>query len=303
VDREPRSMLFERRRRWWSPWSSGRRVRRLDFVEPAGVYAPATAVATCSRLARLCPLLRRRCTRGPRAFPAPAARNAGSPFERVEPSRTGPDPPGAAASSRRLPPPGDAKGPPSEDSTEKARRRPSAAAFLAAHTRRPSLGWPPLCRLVRPAPSSSPPTPGPRAPRSNYDRIMFAPGEIVSYLDMCREEGLNLQRGMNFGENGRRSLMLMSRRRNTLTMITSKTRDASSSTRATTRRRSVAGKSKDRRSARANRHGDAHTQNGIFFEAARQHGEHALAAERIRVYKKIRTGICVYNGVFALVDA
>ncbi|WP_142308648.1 hypothetical protein [Mycobacterium interjectum] len=41
---------------------------------------------------------------------------------------------------------------------------------------------------------------------------MLVPSEVVSYLDMCREEGVNLQRGMNFGSSGKPSIILMSRR-------------------------------------------------------------------------------------------
>ena len=39
---------------------------------------------------------------------------------------------------------------------------------------------------------------------------MLVPGEVISYLEMCREEGVNLQRGMNFGSGGRPSIILMS---------------------------------------------------------------------------------------------
>jgi hypothetical protein len=41
---------------------------------------------------------------------------------------------------------------------------------------------------------------------------VIVPGEVISYLEMCREEGVNLQRGMNFGSSGRPSVILMSRR-------------------------------------------------------------------------------------------
>jgi hypothetical protein len=27
---------------------------------------------------------------------------------------------------------------------------------------------------------------------------MIKPGDVISYLDMCKEEGVNLQRGMNY---------------------------------------------------------------------------------------------------------
>jgi hypothetical protein len=35
--------------------------------------------------------------------------------------------------------------------------------------------------------------------------VTFVPGEVVSYLEMCREEGVNLQRGMNFRIRGQKS--------------------------------------------------------------------------------------------------
>jgi hypothetical protein len=46
------------------------------------------------------------------------------------------------------------------------------------------------------------------------------------------------------------------------------------------------------------------TQNGRFFVAARRaQTEGAPAAEVVRVYEKVRTGIWVFNGVFRLSDA
>src|SRR3990172_8666181 len=39
------------------------------------------------------------------------------------------------------------------------------------------------------------------------------PGEVISYLDMCKEEGANLQRGMNFHFHAGVSVILMSLRR------------------------------------------------------------------------------------------
>ena len=41
---------------------------------------------------------------------------------------------------------------------------------------------------------------------------MVVPGDVIAYLEMCREEGVNLQRGMNFGSSGGPSVVLMSRR-------------------------------------------------------------------------------------------
>lgn len=43
---------------------------------------------------------------------------------------------------------------------------------------------------------------------SEADRIV--PGEVLSYLDMCAVEGVNLQRGMNFRIRDAISVVLMS---------------------------------------------------------------------------------------------
>jgi hypothetical protein len=42
---------------------------------------------------------------------------------------------------------------------------------------------------------------------------MIEPGSVISYLEMCREEGVNLQRGMNFRLREGVSVVLMSLRR------------------------------------------------------------------------------------------
>src|SRR4030065_1837591 len=41
---------------------------------------------------------------------------------------------------------------------------------------------------------------------------MFQSGDVISYLDMCRAEMVNLQRGMNFRLRGGLSVILMSLR-------------------------------------------------------------------------------------------
>ena len=43
---------------------------------------------------------------------------------------------------------------------------------------------------------------------------MIKPGDVISYIDMCGEEGVNLQRGMNFRLHGKYSVILMSLRPN-----------------------------------------------------------------------------------------
>jgi hypothetical protein len=44
------------------------------------------------------------------------------------------------------------------------------------------------------------------------------------------------------------------------------------------------------------------TQNGLFLQAATRHRGLGTPAERVRVYKKMRTGIWMFNGIFRLVD-
>jgi hypothetical protein len=63
---------------------------------------------------------------------------------------------------------------------------------------------------------------------------VVAPGDVISHLDMCRDEGVNLQRGMNFGSSGRPSVILMSRRPGALTTTASKRMAVSSSMRVMT---------------------------------------------------------------------
>jgi len=45
------------------------------------------------------------------------------------------------------------------------------------------------------------------------------------------------------------------------------------------------------------------TQNGRFHSAAQEHKSGQRAAERVRVYEKLRQGIWSYNGVFHLIDS
>ena len=63
---------------------------------------------------------------------------------------------------------------------------------------------------------------------------------------MCREEGVNLQRGMNFGSSGRPSVVLMSRRPAHLTTTGLKMMVVSLSTKATTGHKSGAARTQRR---------------------------------------------------------
>ncbi|MDQ7052609.1 MAG: HNH endonuclease signature motif containing protein [candidate division KSB1 bacterium] len=45
------------------------------------------------------------------------------------------------------------------------------------------------------------------------------------------------------------------------------------------------------------------TQNGLFYQAAKQYIEGVEPPESVKVYEKIRPGIWTYNGFFWLIDA
>jgi hypothetical protein len=132
---------------------------------------------------------------------------------------------------------------------------------------------------------------------------MINPGDIISYIDMCKEEGSNLQRGMYFRLHKQKSIFLMSTRKgapykdqiedNGRKLIyighdISETDDGPDP------------KTVDQPWARPN---GRPTQNAQFYETVKQFKEDKAPAEIIKVYEKINTGIWVYNGRFRLIDA
>jgi hypothetical protein len=133
-------------------------------------------------------------------------------------------------------------------------------------------------------------------------RRVIVPGEVISYVEMCREEGINLQRGMNYRIRSDSSVFLMSVRPG-----------APYADRVEDDGRVLIYEGHDQPWVRGGPDpktidqtmrtaGGSLTENGKFFEAARQNGN-GRPAELVRVYEKIRTGIWVFNGFFRLVDA
>lgn len=127
--------------------------------------------------------------------------------------------------------------------------------------------------------------------------------EIISYLEMCRREGVSLQRGMNFGLGRNHSVILMSVRRNAPyddevqdggTVLIYEGHDEPRSPRTP-----------DPKGVDQPQHSPSGslTQNGLFYRAAHEAKGGSRPPERVRVYEKLRQGIWSYNGVFHLVDA
>jgi len=128
-------------------------------------------------------------------------------------------------------------------------------------------------------------------------------GDVISYLDMCREEGANLQRGMNHRLRNSYSIILMSLCRGA--PYADRVEDEGQiliyeGHDEPTRRGGATPKSLDQPMRYP---GGRPTQNGLFFEAASRFKQGQDTVERVKVYEKIHSGIWTYNGFFDLIDA
>jgi hypothetical protein len=132
---------------------------------------------------------------------------------------------------------------------------------------------------------------------------MSKPGDVVSYLQMCAEEGVNLQRGMNFRLRRDRSLILMSLRKGA--PYADRVEDGGKvliyEGHDVARTQEVPDPKKTDQpefypSGRR-------TQNGLFCEAVRRFKRSESPPERVKVFEKIHAGIWVSNGLFTLADA
>ena len=128
------------------------------------------------------------------------------------------------------------------------------------------------------------------------------PGDIISHAEMCIEEGVSLQKGMNFRIKGGNTVILMSLRKG-----------APYADRVEDNGETLIYEGHDipRNLAKSPKTVDqpdytprgALTENGKFFKAAMKFKDGKEPTELIKVYEKIKDGIWVYNGVFELIDA
>jgi hypothetical protein len=132
---------------------------------------------------------------------------------------------------------------------------------------------------------------------------MIHPRDVISYLEMCTQEGTSLQRGMNFHLRGNNSVILMSLRPN-----------APYADRVEEDGRILIYEGHDINKTTdnpipkiidqpMNYPGGTLTQNGLFFKAAKAYSNKEKQPELIKVYEKLHAGIWVYNGIFRLTDA
>ncbi len=132
---------------------------------------------------------------------------------------------------------------------------------------------------------------------------MIRLGDIISYLEMCQEEGVNLQRGMNFRLHGEFSVILMSLR--TGAPYADRVEDSGrvliyEGHDIPRQKNGPEPKTVDQ--AMVNASGTL-TQNGLFYQAAVRCKQNQGKPEFVKVYEKIHSGIWAYNGLFKLIDA
>ncbi len=127
-------------------------------------------------------------------------------------------------------------------------------------------------------------------------------GEVISYLEMCTEEGVNLQRGMNYHLGASYSVILMSVRANAPyadrieddgEVLIYEGHDTPH------RKGGPEPKGVDQPMFNP---GGSLTQNGMFYEGAKKY-QNGSDPEIVKVYEKVRAGIWTFNGYFKLVDA
>jgi hypothetical protein len=127
-------------------------------------------------------------------------------------------------------------------------------------------------------------------------------GDVLSYLEMCANFGVNLQRGMNFRLRLNESLILMSVRPGA--PYADRVEEGGRVIIYEGHNLPLTKGSPDPKSLDQPEFlpSGRLTQNGLFAEAVRRFKAGRAEAERVKVFEKIRAGIWTYNGLFALVD-
>jgi hypothetical protein len=128
-------------------------------------------------------------------------------------------------------------------------------------------------------------------------------GDVISYLEMCQEEGVNLQRGMNYKLSGEFSVILMSLRSGA--PYADRVEDSGrvliyEGHDIPRQKNGPEPKTVDQAMVNPS---DTLTQNGLFYKAASRYKQNQDRPELVKVFEKIHSGIWVYNGIFKLVDA
>lgn len=128
-------------------------------------------------------------------------------------------------------------------------------------------------------------------------------GNIITYVDMCQNEGLSLQKGMNFRVRGRHSVILMSVRKGAPyadrieaegEILIYEGHDAPQ------RKGAPDVKAIDQPEFTDT---GRLTENGKFHRAAQHYKSGTKGPDVVRVYEKLKDGIWSDNGYFHLIDS
>lgn len=132
---------------------------------------------------------------------------------------------------------------------------------------------------------------------------MFEIGEIISHPEMCKEEGVNLQRGMNYQLGKSYSVILMSLRRGAPYADKIEEDGKVLIYEGHNVSRSKGGLDPKTIDQPMTNPSGSLTQNGLFFESAIAFINEREDPELVRVYEKIQSGIWTFNGLFNLINA
>ena len=131
---------------------------------------------------------------------------------------------------------------------------------------------------------------------------MIAAGDVISYIEMCQQEGASLQRGMNFRLRAGTSVILMSLRRGAPYADRIEDEGKTLIYEGHDRSKSVGGPDPKKMDQPETLTSGKLTQNGLFLNAALSAKKGSAQLELVRVYEKIKNGIWVFAGTFYLVD-
>jgi len=134
-------------------------------------------------------------------------------------------------------------------------------------------------------------------------RGTIKPGDVISYFDMCAEEGSSLRRGMNYRLRHKTTVILMSVRAGAPYKDRVEENGRVLIYEGHDNPRPEGGKTPKEVNQIGNNPDGSPTQNGLFANAADGYKRGIREPEVVRVYEKIKTSIWVYNGLFLLTDA
>lgn len=128
-------------------------------------------------------------------------------------------------------------------------------------------------------------------------------GNVISYFEMCQNEGTSLQRGMNFRLRGRHSVILMSLHSNA--PYQDRVEEDGSVLIYEGHDEPKTAKIKNPKAVdQPERLPSGHpTENGKFHKAAQDYKAGLKNPDIVHVYEKIKKGIWSDNGYFHLVDS